>query len=85
MQTMIQQSVSEALNKRKEDREKRKSQNNKSGDLSSDSGVKDSTKLKYFEQRFNEVDEKFKENEKVKEALQRKVQEYERMLQEKGL
>jgi hypothetical protein len=40
--------------------------------------------VKFFEQRINEFDEKFKENEKVKTALQEKLKEYEKMLSEKA-
>lgn len=83
MRDMIQASVNDALVKRKEDRDKKR-QNNKSGELSSTDGAKDQ-RVKYYEQRVNELDEKFKDNEKVKLALEAKLRDYERMFQEKQM
>ena len=40
--------------------------------------------MKFYEQRVNELDEKFKENEKTKLVLEAKLKEYEKLLQEKS-
>ena len=78
---MISASVNDALVKRKEEREKRKT-TNKSGDMSSNDGAKDQ-RVKYYEQKVNELDEKFKENEKAKQALEARLRDYERILHER--
>jgi len=78
MKELVAQSVGEALVRRKEERKKNTS---KTAELSE---VVQDQKIKFFEQRINEFEDKFRENESVKAALQEKLHEYERLVSEKA-
>ncbi|CDW86485.1 zinc finger protein dzip1l [Stylonychia lemnae] len=67
---MMQQYVNDALSRRKDERDKKKQNQSKNSE--------------YFQQKLNEFDDKFKQNEQVKQELEQKVKDYEKQLQLKS-
>ena len=80
MKDLVAQSVTEALAKRKEERKKNSSAS-KASELQE---AVQEQKIRFFEQRVLEFEDKFRENEATKAALQEKLREYERLVQEKA-